>query len=128
MGAFALVVLTAISACGSLISLPPDSSPPDVVLNAYLAALKAGDCETARALETPTLVVGNGELCGALEVRAFTPLHGPATPQDGEVVFSTVLTTKGGDVSMPDGDHDWFYTLIRQPNGSWRVAGGGSGP
>ena len=71
---------------------------------------------------------GNGELCGHLTVRANTPPGTPAEPGDGEVIFSTVLTTEGGDDSMPDGDHIWFYSLKRQPAGTWRLIAGGSGP
>src|SRR6476661_878214 len=44
------------------------------------------------------------ELCGRLTVKGNTPLGLPAEPGDGEVIFSTVLTTEGGDDSMPDGD------------------------
>ena len=99
------------------------------MLNAYLTALKAGDCGTAhRLVVASSFIVGNGELCGALNVSAFTPLTGPATPTNDEVVFSTELTTRGGDASMPDGEHTWFYELDRQPNGAWRITGGGSGP
>jgi hypothetical protein len=99
-----------------------------VVLRAYLEELQAGDCVAARALATPTFRVGNGELCGALRVTAFAPLGEPATPSDQEAVFSTKLTTVGGDQSMPDGGHIWFYDLVLQPDGAWRLAGGGSGP
>lgn len=126
--ALGLLVLLAVTACGSRAGVPPDSAPPGVVLEAYLVALKSGDCDTAHALAAPTFVVGNGELCGALHVTAFGALTGPATPRDGEVTFSTPLTTTGGDASMPDGEHLWFYTLDRQPNGASRLAGGGSGP
>lgn len=126
--ALALLALTTVAACGSPTILPPDSASPALVLDAYMKALRSGDCATSRALSTQTFVVGNGELCGALHVTAFTALGGPATPRDGEVVFSTTVTTRGGDASMPDGDHLWFYTLTRQPSGAWRLSGGGTGP
>ena len=124
----ALGMLTAILivACGNLPL--PDQAPPEVALTTYLDALKAGDCERARSFGTATFVVGNGELCGVLDVIVFTPLTEPATPQDGEVIYSTTLTTRSGDVSMPDGDHTWFFSLHRQPDGAWRIASGGSGP
>jgi hypothetical protein len=79
-------------------------------------------------MATPSFVAGNGELCGVVDVMAFGPLTGPATPQDGEVVFSTTLTTSGDGVSILAGDTLWFYTLLRQPDGEWRLAGGGTGP
>jgi hypothetical protein len=126
--ALGLLVLFVVAACGSWAAVPPDSAPPAVVLEAYLVALRSGDCDTADALAAPTFVVGNRELCGALHVTAFGALTAPAIPRDGEVVSSTPLAIAGGDASMPDGEHLWFYTLDRQPNGAWRLAGGGSGP
>ena len=123
-----LLVVAGLAGCGSGAALPPDSAPPEVVLTAYLIALKAGDCGTAHQLADPSFTRSNGDLCGDLHVSAFSPLTGPATPRDGEVVFSTELTTSGGDFSMRDGQHTVFYTLDRQPNGVWRISGGGSGP
>lgn len=109
--------------------MPPDNAPPDVVLETYLEALETGDCATAHSLTTDTFTVGNGELCGALRVtRSEIAAGNPAQPRDGEVVFATTITVVGGDQSMPDGDHIWFYDLQRQANGTWRITGGGSGP
>jgi hypothetical protein len=123
-----LLALAAVAACGSRAGLPADPAPPATVLNAYLTALRAGDCDVAHALALSSFVIGNGELCGAVHVSAFTPLIGPAGPGDGELVYSTTLTTDGDGVSIPAGDVIWFYALDRQPNGAWRLAGGGSGP
>jgi hypothetical protein len=103
--------------------------PPEAVLDAYLAALLAGDCETARLFTTSTFTIGSGNLCGGatvLEIEAHPT--GPARPSEDEVVFATTLTITGGDASMPDGEQPWFYVLGRQPDGSWRLTGGGSGP
>lgn len=107
----------------------PVLGPPEAVLDAYLAALLAGDCETARLFTTSTFTIGSGELCGGatvLEVEVHPA--GPARPSDDEVVFATTLAITGGDASMPDGEQPWFYVLGRQPDGSWRLTGGGSGP
>ena len=123
----ALAALALLSGC-SRPSLPSDSAPPEVVLEAYLHAFKAGDCATARALGTATFVVGNGELCGALDLISYTISKPPATPNDHEVVFGTLETTHGGDGSVPEDPHIWFYDVQRQPNGPWRITGGGSGP
>ena len=121
----------AVPACSHIPSTPPSAAgvaPPDVVLGEYLTALQAGDCAMAHTFASSSFIVSDGELCGVLHVSAFSPLTGPATPKDGEVVFSTELTTSGGDVSMPDGQHTWFYTLDRQSNRAWLIAAGGSGP
>jgi len=74
------------------------------------------------------LVPGNGEVCGHLTVRANAPPATPAEPRDGEVIFSTVLTTDGGDDSMSNGEHLWFSSLKGQPAGTWRLVAGGRGP
>lgn len=110
-------------------SLPPDATPRQV-LEAYAAALVAGDCGTARTFTTSTFVKGNGELCGDVRVShvSIDP-RPPAAPSDAEVVFATTITTGGSsDGSLPAGDATWFYDLRRQPDGSWRITGGGSGP
>ena len=105
--------------------LPDDSVPPATVLDDYLTAVVANDCSTARALETKDYREGHD--CGMWHIASFGALVGPATPRDGEVVFDTAVTTHGDD-ALPDGDHLLFFDLIRQPNGAWRVAGGGTGP
>jgi hypothetical protein len=132
--ALAAACLLCASGCGreSTIRLPDPDAPPDVVLVTYLQALRAGDCPTAQSLVTSTFTIGNGELCGALDVVSFRQPSSPPSAThgdgDGEVVFSTVLTVRGGDVSMPDGEHVWFYVLRQQDDGEWRLVGGGSGP
>jgi hypothetical protein len=122
------VVLIVAGCWSSRAVLPPDSAPPAAVLDAYLKALNGGDCQTARALVTSTFTVGNGELCGAVRVSAYSVNPTPATPPDGEVIFATTLTTSGDGVSIPAGDVTWFYDLVHQPSGAWRIVGGGSGP
>ena len=109
------------------IALPSKDAAPAEVLDVYLRALKAGDCKTAHALTTSTFSFGNGELCGQLRVKSYTPVGKPATPGN-EAIFSTNLITQGGDASMPDGLHTWFYSLTKQADGAWRLVGGGSGP
>jgi hypothetical protein len=129
--ALAVVSLLALSACASTstdpIALPSKDAAPAEVLGAYLRALKTGDCKAAHALATSTFTFGNGELCGQLRVKSYTPVGDPATPGD-QAIFSTNLITEGGDASMPDGLHTWFYTLLMQADGAWRLVGGGSGP
>ncbi|MHB8188551.1 MAG: DUF4864 domain-containing protein [Dermatophilaceae bacterium] len=130
-GALAAVSLLALSACASTskdpIALPSKDAAPAEVLGVYLRALKTGDCKAAHAVATSTFTFGNGELCGHLSVKSYTPVGDPATPGD-QAIFSTNLITEGGDASMPDGLHTWFYTLVRQADGAWRLVGGGSGP
>jgi hypothetical protein len=136
--AIGLLVVVAIAGCGSSGGSPSDDplpsgvavdvAPPDVVLTRYLDALVAGDCERTRSFVAPTFVKGTGELCGALDVSAFTPLSDPARPSETEYAYSTTLTTSGDGASIPAGNQIWFYHLIRQADGQWLISGGGSGP
>jgi hypothetical protein len=109
------------------IALPSKNATSAEVLDAYLRALKAGDCKTAHALTTSSFA-SKGDLCGHVRVKSYTPVGSPATPGD-QAIFSTNLITQGGDPSiMPDGLHTRFYSLTKQADGAWRVIGGGSGP
>jgi hypothetical protein len=124
-----LIGLLLLLCAGCSFTAPPDSAGPAVVLDAYLRALKSGDCAAGKVLGTATFSHGNGELCGATSVVAYRVVGDPATPTNDEAVFGTTLTTTGtGDGSVPAGDVTWFYSLERQANGAWRLAGGGSGP
>ena len=129
--ALAILMVHAIGACTTSAATPAASPSPPAsatdVLTAYLTALKAGDCDRAHTFAAPTFVISNGELCGAVHVSAFTPLLGPTTNPDG-VTFSTDLTTDGDGVSIRPGELMWFYSLARQPDGTWLLIGGGSGP
>lgn len=114
--------------CARAVVLPPGSAGPEAVLDAYLQTLVAGDCETGQRLTLPTFRNGNGELCGAIDVTAYR-IERSTPPGREEIVFSTTLTTTGdGGRSIDPGDMLWFYSLLRQPDGTWRIAGGGTGP
>ncbi len=124
----AILVLT-LAACQPAVAVPPDTTAPEVVLDTYLRALVAGDCDTGRKLAVATFRKGNGELCGSTRVSAYRIDPGTARPSPNEIVFSTRLTTTGSDDgSIEPGETLWFYSLDRQPSGPWRVSGGGSGP
>jgi hypothetical protein len=127
--ALAFCALTLAACVHPAFAPPPDSAGPEIVLEAYLGALVAGDCSAGKVLGVGTFTYGNGELCGSTHVTAFRIAGQPATPSNAEVVFATTLTTGGSaDGSVPAGNITWFYDLQRQPNGAWRLAGGGSGP
>lgn len=120
------VVLTA---CGPAVALPPDSASAKVVLDTYLRALVAGDCDTGRKLAAGAFLQGSGDICGHTDVKSYGIVGDPAEPSTNERVFATTLTTTGtSDGTVPSGKVTWFFTLDRQPNGSWRLIGAGSGP
>ncbi|MDQ2846902.1 MAG: hypothetical protein M3Y77_11240 [Actinomycetota bacterium] len=104
------------------------ASPSDV-LDAYLAALTAKDCATASKLTTRTFTHGNGELCGDVTIDSFARTAGGAA-NGNEFEHGVVLHVVAGskDGTVPAGDVTWFYALRYQPDGSWELVGGGSGP
>ena len=123
-----LSLVLMLAACAPTAVLTPTSTDPGVVLDTYLRALLAGDCDTGGKLATESFRKGNGELCGLTRVMAYR-IDGSVQPSPNEVVFSSRLTTTGTpDHSIVPGEMIWFYSLHRQPDGSWRLAGGGSGP
>jgi hypothetical protein len=111
------------------IEIPPDLAPPEVVLHAYLEAVRAGDCVTAGRFVVPaTFRKGTGELCGAVQLRSYRNAGTPLTPSATEIIFGMTLTTGGSaDGSIPAGDFLWSYDLIRQASGAWRIVNAGQG-
>ena len=97
------------------------------MLDAYLLALQAGDCETTHGYAVDRFLT-DGELCGHVDVESYRSETYQSQPGPGEVVLAGTLAVRHGDASVPDGDHRWFYTLRRQPNGACRLSQAGSGP
>jgi hypothetical protein len=141
MTAFLAVLASFAAACGPSpedapggssavgIEIPPDLAPPDVVLRAYLEAVRAGDCATARRFVVPaTFRKGTGELCGAVQLHSYRNAGNALTPSATEIIFGMTLTTGGSaDGSIPAGDFLWSYDLVRQASGAWRIVSAGQG-
>lgn len=132
MRSFSIVgcsILLLLAGCGrSAVVLPPGSASPEDVLDAYLTALQSGNCDGARALATREFADQTMIYCSGVRVTGFRVFANPATPNDNEVVFTLSLTTSGGDETLRDGSHIWFFSLVRQTGGAWRLSGGGTGP
>ena len=130
--AWSVILALSLAACqGPTPTAPPPGTGAAAVLTWYLDAFKRGDCQTAREVwVTVTPTTGDGDLCRATTLSAYTfDQTTPATPSDTEQVFATTLTTTGtADLSVEAGQMIWFFDLKRQPDGTWLIAGGGSGP
>lgn len=114
-----------IAACSRVsVSMPPDSAAPLDVLHAYVEALASGDCDTARALATTDF--GDAGMCG--HITTYGIIGTPSGEWAGHEEYELTIATRGLDVTVADGRHTWWYTLAQQPEGAWRVSGGGSGP
>lgn len=126
-----------LTACGgptAHVTMPPEDAAPGVVVRAYLDALEVEDCATARALYRP----GRDPLapwCGEVEVRDSTvdEVQDDGCCGLGEQYAQSVyvpvdLVTRGGDVSLPDGEHPWGYVLVRDADDQpWRIVDEGLG-
>ena len=128
--AAAAVVLSAavgLSGCSQPAKpLPSASATPRQVLDAYLLALQAGTAPRPMSTRSTSShrwrAVWSGERPGVPDRRV------PSPTQPGRGRLAETLTIKDGDQSLPDGDHEWFHTLRRQPSGAWRLSAAGSGP
>ena len=128
VAAVGLAAALALGACTHAAgALPEDGATPRQVLDAYLLALQAGDCATTHEYAVDRFLT-DGELCGHVNVLSYRGDAYKAQPSADQVELAATLTMKGGDQSLQDGDHLWFYTLHRQPTGAWRLSAGGSGP
>lgn len=112
--------------------MPSAHASPQDVVRAYSAAVHAGDCDTAVAL----LTTSHQSWCGSVDITALKVTKTTQEPKatetgsDGPLIERVWvdLTSQGGDVSLPDGDHEWSYLLDRTgPDGAWRIYDQGMG-
>jgi hypothetical protein len=106
------------------VTVPPDSSPPAVVLDAYLRALQAGDCGTADQLVDPLFFgTWNEALCGDItRVTGFAVVDGPVVwRQANEADFTATLSFTGGTHGLSAGEVTFRFTLRQQSSGKWRL-------
>lgn len=104
------------------VTIPPDSAPPAVVLDAYLRALQAGDCGTASHLTMP-LVFGKThvDLCGVTSVTAVSVSGDPVVVSPDTVRLTATLTITGIPPWISAGKITWRYILQQQTSGAWRI-------
>jgi hypothetical protein len=122
-----VLVALGITQSASPVVPPPSASARDVLV-AYLNALDADNCGTARMLATDDYADTTTDLCSSGHLRGTGKHLGQVwTDRPGEVEFMTALTFSGTDTGN-DGTFDWFYSLTQDRNGAWRVVGGGTGP
>jgi hypothetical protein len=108
------------------VAIPPDSAPPEVVLDAYLRALQAGDCDTAGKLTIPRLFGPSMvDLCGVTGVPAFSVLGDPVVVDPDTVRMRVSLAITGTNHGLAAGEITFTYFLQQQPTGAWRIVDGG---
>lgn len=126
------VVLAGCTTSATRVPLPSEPAAPRTILLAYLDALVAGACASARALAAPGLNgFGGGIWCDrprVIDYRAPFPSDQPGGDPSSQLVYAVEINVMGGDQSLPDGWRVWFFLLEPQPGGMWRVTSTGSGP
>lgn len=109
-------------------SMPPADASPEDVVRAYVRAINAHDCTTARAL-----AAGADAWCGHstlddLRITGTTDRTREGRPTEKVTQVLVEFTLHGGDASMGEGRHGWGYLLDRSgPRGAWRIHDQGVG-
>ncbi|MGO1384108.1 MAG: DUF4829 domain-containing protein [Arachnia sp.] len=154
LGLAAILVVVAIYLMATMpskdVDMPSDDASPDVVVAAYMEALDAGDCETAKALVVPSNHTSAQTWCSQVaslsDTEVATPVPEPAglsNPTslrtegksvtsrevvDVRVKFTLKRSFSGRDMALPDGRNDWGYLLQREsPEEPWRIFDEGNG-
>jgi hypothetical protein len=108
---------------------PVDVSSPAIVLGECLGAWRAGDCIGASRLTTATFAAHRAKQCDAIHLMAYSINPTPARPDPALAEYAVRLTTGGSpDGTVPPGAVTWFFSLARQPDGTWRLSDAGGGP
>lgn len=113
------------------VPVPPNEATTEVVVQAYADAVHARDCTTAAALVSDKAQ----SWCGTIDITGMTVTETTQERRqtatgEGHLIERVWVrfTLRGGDVSLPDGDHVWSYLLDRTgPRGAWRIYGQGLG-
>lgn len=108
------------------VAVPPDSATAAEVLDAYLRAVQAGDCDTAEQLTDP-LMFGPSmvDLCGVTGVTAFSVVGDPVVVDPDRVRMNASLTITGTS-GISAGEISFTYFLQQQGSGAWRIVDGGA--
>lgn len=130
-GTSLLVGLTGAGCSGQQVPLPPVTASAQEVVSAYASAVHAGDCATAGAL----MADAQRSWCGSIDIPSFAITHTTEEERAGQGGGGhpiqrvwVELTSRGGDVSLPDGEHQWSYLLDRTgPHNAWRIYDQGMG-
>lgn len=116
------------------VPMPADDAAPEQVVAAYLQALDAHDCDTARALTTDRLRSSASSWCEDLaglsevDVRASAPVRADALGAGVDVTFDLDWRLFHDDGSMPEGPTTWGYGLVRaDADAPWRLDVEGTG-
>lgn len=106
------------------VTVPPDSATAAEVLDAYLRAVQAGDCDTAEQLTYP-LMFGPSmvDLCGVTGVTAFSVVGDPVVVDPDKVRMNANLTITGTS-AISAGEISFTYFLQQQGSGVWRIVDG----
>lgn len=120
------------------IDMPTDDASPEQVVEVYLQALDAHDCDTVQALTTApkgetwcasVAHIDNAQVANHnVEDPAWSGRTAPDEVVNVPVTFDVGWRVFHGDISMPPGYTDWGYLLVRSsPTQPWRIFAEGNG-
>jgi hypothetical protein len=125
-------VALALAGCAKA-DVPPPGAAPTEVVQAYLEALRLGDCSALGRLATRNQAerawCGKGLTISDVTIGTAEGDPGSIARSDFEqAVFVPVrLNVQGGADSVTSGMRDWGYVLVRDSNVQrWRVADEGT--
>lgn len=121
-------LLLVVAGC-SHVAVPADDASPQDVVRAYVAAVNAKDCSTAKDLAPSSA----GSWCGSatlddLQITGTSDETREGEPSEKVKHVAVQFTLRGGDGSMTEGRNGWGYLLDKTgPNGAWRIYDQGVG-
>jgi hypothetical protein len=123
------------------VAVPRNDANPEEVVSAYVAALNAHDCDTAKALTTDGAEDEATSWCGEIASLTHVDIHGhfAEDPEDSghsgpeevanvPVSFNLNWRLFHNDGSMEEGATTWGYLLVRDSADSpWHIFSQGLG-
>ncbi len=124
--ALCMAQAAALSAAAAADAPPADSVAIDRVITAQIEAFRSGDGAAAFALASPGIQRKFGDSAHFIDAvrQAYPQVYHPRSFSFGALSDAEGGLTQRVDVVGPDGALvTAVYTLERQPDGSWRIAG-----
>lgn len=126
---FAVAVVAGLFVSGVVVvpghvAMPPADASPRQVVSAYVAAMNAHDCDTAKRLSATEGVDETALWCGDIAHLSVSFPEKYSVNRRGRVDMLVVLDIHWrpfhNDGTVPQGPYTWEY-LLRRVHGAWRV-------
>ena len=105
---------------------PADAAAIQQVIQGQMNAFKVDDWKAAFAYASPSIQTKfeSAQIFSQMVTQAYQPVYRPRGVEFREIKASEFGPTQEVFVVGPDGlSYLAYYTMERQPNGSWRISG-----